>query len=137
MAGLLRKADKRLRLVHFCTYRTAEDVRITANKEVISRSPSALCAIAPIPGPSEQLFAHGISRFPALCRSAAGRAEAYERALAVSLPFLPTPAVSPTPAEPTSRSCPVRSNLQLRDRRRYRRETAAPLRAQRRPGGHL
>ena len=104
-----------------CTYRTAEDVRITANKEVISPSPSALCAIAPIPGPSEQLFAHGISRFPALCRSAAGRAEAYERALAVSLPFLPTPAVSPPPAEPTSRSCPVRSNLQLRDRRRYRR----------------
>ena len=73
------------------------------------------------PGLSEQLFAHGISRFPALCRSAAGRAEAHERALAVSLPFLPTPAVSPPPAEPTSRSCPVRSNLQLRDRRRYRR----------------
>jgi hypothetical protein len=68
---------------------------LTDDLLVISPSPLALCAIAPIPGPSEQLFAHGISRFPALCRSAAGRAEAYERALAVSPPFLPALAVSP------------------------------------------
>src|SRR5207253_4813015 len=59
-------------------------VSITSALIVISPSPLALCAIALIPGLSEQLFAHEISRFAALCRTAADRAEACERALVSS-----------------------------------------------------
>jgi hypothetical protein len=70
-------------------------VSITSALIVISPSPLALCVIALIPGLSEQLFAHEISRFAALCRTAADRAEACERALAAAPPFLRALAISP------------------------------------------
>jgi len=61
----------------------------------------ALGAAGLNPGLSEQLFAHEISRSPELRRAAADRVEACERALAVSPPFLPAPAVSPPSFSPS------------------------------------
>src|SRR5260370_26233527 len=68
---------------------------------ITSPSPSALAAVTLIPGLLEQLSAHEISRSAAPCRTGAGRAEAYERALVVSPPFLRALAVSPPSFSPS------------------------------------